>query len=737
MRRTLAVLAALAVIVVGCTSGHHRAKARFVGGAVPPLVARSTRLGSMPAAQRLSVQVLLPPGAGIQGAEAYLRGRRLQVTDLPTIGLVLVTGTVRALDAAFGVHVDRWRYPPTGETFYANGRPPTLPFPVVGIFGLDNSVHPRPAALPCRLLFCPGVTAAQLRTAYQATRPGLDGSGQRVAIFAGSGVNMNDIHTFDQYNGLPDPQINVNSFTGPLVLPPAPNTGYNAPVPFAGPDIGPQGGGTEQEADLDIETVHAMAPAAAIDLYEMDIKNAPDASVGLFLIAAAWYHEQIASISFGFCESDLGAAAPQYADLTRRIVTQYHLSVFAASGDSGRYCVGNDGNHIGVNYPASDPSVTAVGGTHLDLTSSNTLNSEQAWDQPDKDWQDTGLPTASGGGPAPTPPEQPEYPYLVLPYTRNSFPRPTWQTGTGLPAGTQRMIPDVAADADSESALSDYAIGTWTTSGGTSQAAPTWAAVAARYDQAAAAAHATPLGFANPLLYRLATTSDRPLFDVTTDQNSGPDLASSAGPGWDRGTGLGSPNADVIVTEGLRLSAAATVAYTDLHTIDWSAVTLPAGTCGARAAFPLHGAQATISTDRFPGFPQVAVLAIVHDADPGAPPGYFGGLAFGDLEGTGHADAILRVTCMTTAVGATGSSALADMLVVFSGAGGVHPLGWLGAAAPATNGAPQFVQAGLAPGRVTATEQFYNAGDPTAAPSGHRTDTWIWAGGRFWLQGRR
>ncbi|HJP77479.1 MAG TPA: S53 family peptidase, partial [Pseudonocardiaceae bacterium] len=714
-RSAVAALAVVALAATACTEGH-RGAARIAAGAVSPLVARSTRIAPLPATQRLSVQVLLPPGTNPQPAQSYLRGQHLQINAMPAIGLLLATGTVHNIDTAFGVQLDQWAYRPTGEHFYANAQRPTLPFPTAGIFGLDNAVRPRPASLPCRLVFCPGITAAQLRTAYNATKPGIDGTGQRVAIFAGSGVNMDDIHAFDQYNGLSDPQINVNSFTGTLVLPPTPSTSYKAPVPFAGPDIGPQGGGSEQEADLDIEAVHAMAPGAVIDLYEFNTNAAPDASIGLFLIAAAWYHEQTASISYGFCESDLGAAAGQYADLTARIVTQYHLSVFAATGDTGRSCVSNTGsNHVGVNYPASDPSVTAVGGTHLDLTTSNTLNSEQAWDQPGQDWNNTGLPIASGGG-------------------SSSFARPAWQAGPGVPTGTGRMIPDVAADADADSGLSTHETGAWTTGNGTSQATPIWAAVAARYDQAAAAAHAPSLGFANPLLYKIATRTDQPVFDVTTDQNGGPDLAAHAGPGWDAATGLGSPNADQFITDGLQLTTPpAPVAYTNLHTIDWSAVTLPAGTCGAQAPFALHGSQATVDSKSFPGFPRVHVFAIVHDADPGAPAGYFSGLAFGDLEGSGHDDAVLRVTCMTTGIGATGSSALADLLVVFSGTGGTHPLGWLATTAPTTYGTPYFTQARLTHDVVTATEQYYNQGDTTAAPSGRRTDTWTWTGTRFQL----
>ena len=295
----------------------------------------------------------------------------------------------------------------------------------------------------------------------------------------------------------------------------------------------------EFETEMDIEAVLSIAPKAAIHVYELAGSTDLGTGFDIFLVAVALFGEHIASISAGFCESDLGDSRPGYADLYKRIVETYDVSVFAASGDSGKICpsVVSD-SKTETNYPASDPSVTAVGGTHLDLQSDDTMNSEQAWD-PGVNWTGTNTPEASGGG-------------------TSSFARPSWQIGPGVPPGTQRVVPDVAADADGESGLTVYAYNPNPSSkkdesiagSGTSLAAPLWAGFAALYNQYAQGHGAPLLGLANPMLYRLAVQADHHLFDVIVDQNGGDELAGHAGPGWDMATGLGSFNAYALVHDG-------------------------------------------------------------------------------------------------------------------------------------------------------------------------------------------
>jgi kumamolisin len=183
------------------------------------------------------------------------------------------------------------------------------------------------------------------------------------------------------------------------------------------------------------------------------------------------------------------------------------VALFAASGDYGDHpCPTSPA--VGTVYPASDPDVTAVGGTDLTLTSSGAYAGETAW-------------SGSGGG-----------------YSKD-FPRPSWQTGS--PIFTKyRNIPDVAFDADPRTGVAVYFQGQWAEVGGTSLGAPSWAAIwtlATQYHQQRTG---KILGYPNPLLYGLANSAKRTavFHDVTTGSNG----TYQAGPGWDFVTGWGSPN---------------------------------------------------------------------------------------------------------------------------------------------------------------------------------------------------
>ncbi len=536
------VLVAAGLFVVrwtrrGSSSGVASSSSTLALG-VSPAVAHSDRLGELPADQQMTVRILLRSSNERQAAEDFLRAHGLTVTTIPTLDFLIVSGPVRDVNAAFGVHLYEWHNRTTGEDFYANEKPATLPFGVAAVFGLDDSARAQP--LRTRQSFgSSGLSAEQLRRAYNAQsllESGTDGSGQTVAIYAQGGFSKDNVDHFADDNGLAHPTVYVTNLSGALtwlsltkIQPP---TGVNG-------SFSPSHDLPQAETEMDIEAVHSIAPMAAIHVYELATNTDLGSGFDIFLVAVALYGEHIASISAGFCESDLGASQPGYADLYKRIVETYDVSVFAASGDSGTVCPGAvSGSKTETNYPASDPSVTAVGGTHLDLKSDDTMNSEQAWDLPDVNWVPTNTPEASGGG-------------------ASGFARPPWQIGPGVPRGTQRLVPDVAADADIESGLRVHAYRPSTkndesyANGGTSLAAPLWAGFAALFNQYAQEHGAPLLGLANPMLYRLAGQGDRPLFDVIVDQNGGGDLAGHAGTGWDGGTGLGSFNAYALVHDGV------------------------------------------------------------------------------------------------------------------------------------------------------------------------------------------
>ena len=157
---------------------------------------------------------------------------------------------------------------------------------------------------------------------------------------------------------------------------------------------------------------------------------------------------------------------------------------------------------------------------------------ETAWNIPPS----AGGPAAGGGG-----------------FSR-LFPRPAYQDGiAGI--GATRGVPDVAADADHRTGMAiafsgggkDYIL---LGGGGTSVAAPLWAAVIALADQYAG----RDLGFVNPALYRIGRSAyyHQAFHDVTTGTNTVTFPTQTitgyqAAPGWDPVTGWGSPNAQVLV----------------------------------------------------------------------------------------------------------------------------------------------------------------------------------------------
>jgi len=204
------------------------------------------------------------------------------------------------------------------------------------------------------------------------------------------------------------------------------------------------------------------------------------------------------------------------------------ITVLAASGDTGATNDELDGETLYPNrvvgWPASDPLVTAVGGTMLDLDANgNRL-------EPDTVWND-GF-GAGGGG------------------VSSVFSRPFYQFGVRGIVGDARGIPDVSMSAAVNGGVDLYLsfAGTespgvsdpgWYIFGGTSEASPLFAGIVAIADQIAG----HRLGLINPSLYAIA---DRPwsgITDITTGNNTFAGVTGyDAGPGYDLASGLGTSN---------------------------------------------------------------------------------------------------------------------------------------------------------------------------------------------------
>lgn len=408
---------------------------------------------------------------------------------------------------------------------------------LVDVIPLNKYAHPYSKVLPA----CPislkvprCYSPLQMRQAYHIQPlidAGITGKGQTIVIidFYQSPNIRHDLHLFDQLFGLKDPHLTIY----------APD-GYG---PFNAND--PSKAIYTYETDLDVEWAHAIAPDADIALV---LSRTP---AGPYVYSATKFAIQnnlgsVISQSFGAAETSF----------TTKYVTDLHalfeqaraqgISVLAASGDSGTFgpisAKGIPNKIISlspsVNYPASDPLVTGVGGTSLLFPTTAGQAKEKVW---------SNVSGATGGG-----------------FSR-IFTRPAYQDGIA-DIGATRGVPDIAYDADPKSGV-PVVISlkanqpTIVPIGGTSAGTPQWAGIIALGNQIAKGR----LGFLNPALYTLAKNEfvyHRIFRDIVTGNNNftlkGPEnipiLGYSAHNGWDAATGLGTPIAAQLLKELININ---------------------------------------------------------------------------------------------------------------------------------------------------------------------------------------
>jgi kumamolisin len=464
--------------------------------------------------------------------EQTLRAADLTITgSSPDHLLLRAQGTVRQVERLFGVSIHDYQTA-DGHRFYAPTSaphlPPTLAGAVTAVLGLEDLSLARPTDYLQRAQAGGGFTPTDLARAYDLQplhQTGLNGSGQTIAFAEIDTFNQQDIDTYDHAFGLT---------TSPVAV-----------VPVGGGASPPD---KVSETTLDIEVAHAVAPQAHLIAYEGGSDTA--SLVQLFDQIVTDHRAQVISISLGVCERYLldpnqaphdlqdgltasGQSFFHALDTTFREADALGISVLVATGDTGAYgCNAFDpSDHtIGPSAPATSAYVTAVGGTALFTNADGSYGHEAGWEGP--------LEGAGGGG------------GLSL-----QEPRPSWQTGPGVSnqySNTMRQVPDVSADADP---LTGYAVydstsscrgqDCWAVVGGTSAAAPFWAGLIALSNEAGAQHGLHPAGFLNPALYRLGSgaASPAPYHDITT----GGDLYYQATPGWDYGTGWGSPDGNAFV----------------------------------------------------------------------------------------------------------------------------------------------------------------------------------------------
>jgi hypothetical protein len=341
----------------------------------------------------------------------------------------------------------------------------------------------------------------------------------------------------------------------------------HARISYVHVDGGAGTGAGSDEAALDIENLIGLAPRARVLVYQGPNARSGLPGSGPYDVFSAIVNQdraRVVSVSWGQCEAQLGPAAQQAESVLFQQAAVQGQTIVAAAGDNGSEDCDTGGPNsstgLAVDDPAGQPQVIGVGGTTL--LAAGPPPSETVWNS------GSSGPGAGGGGVSDWPmgPDQLDTPGFL--HVRQAAAR---GPECNVPRGHYcREVPDVSADADPATGYEIYWNGAdtvpepsgWQALGGTSAAAPVWAALFTLADASPACA-STPLGFAGPALYRAAAGDYRGDFhDVTTGEN---DLTGTnggrwpAGRGYDLASGLGTPDAAPLArdlcADSIRLSA--------------------------------------------------------------------------------------------------------------------------------------------------------------------------------------
>ncbi len=503
-----AVSVAAALFAAGCRSAP--AADAHIDGPYGDLLASSTDLG--PARdEHVQLTAALHESRRPERLFAWSDDHGLSVRWRDGDAWAVVEGPAAAVSAAFDIEVHDYRGQ-RGQVFYAAPEQPAVPDAVqteVAELGRVLSYTPhresRPPFFPAEVPEQGLSPDAVLRTYnIQTLRDAGDtGEGATVVVFAFDGFDQADL---DSYSAT----FNLPRFTPELV----------GEMPKA----------RRGEATMDLEVIHAIAPAAKTVLVNarptVEGDGAYQKIAQMMEDADRRYPGAVWSFSIGWgCDKLITAAdlVPVRAALAR--AESNGTTAFDASGDlAGLECKGGQewsspphADNVGLDAVASMPEMTNVGGTTLSTDDTGGWLAEQAW-------FDAPLSQGTAGG------------------VSALFDRPAWQGPMTFNPGTKkRLTPDISAVADPFTGLKLVFNGQLIVGGGTSQAAPLWAGITAVMNQYLAENGGRQVGEINPLLYRIAEGSRLPAFrDIVLGGNA----VASAGPGYDLVTGLGTPDVE-------------------------------------------------------------------------------------------------------------------------------------------------------------------------------------------------
>ena len=499
----------------------------------------------------------LPLQADYDAIVAWLEGEGFTITQHdPSRLIVYASGTLDKIQAS--LQTTLVNVTSEGTLYHAAVAAPSLPFsiatPVLGINGLQPFRHRRtqPVLAP-QTANKPPYLVSEILTAYNGKNLGVTGANQKIAILIDTTAKDTDMTAFWAANGISQSltnieKINVNGGTLPAV---------------------------SGEETLDEQWTSGIAPGAKIRVYASRTLSDADLDKCFQRIindlpTQPQLHQL--SISLGLGETySTSAQLTTDAQLLASIASG-GVSIFVSSGDNGSTpsSAGDSTGPLQVEYYSSDVSVTSVGGTSLNVNSTTgQRTSETAW-------------SGSGGG------------------VSGQFARPSWQTGTGVPAGTKRVTPDVCFAADPNTGAYVYLNGSVNQYGGTSWSAPSWAGICALINEARANAGKPPLGLLNPSLYPLIGTSN--FIDITSGSNA---LGTNAGgkysavAGYDQVTGIGSPNIANLLTTlvGQATPAPIVTSFTPTSGVQNTSVVITGSNFSSATAVTFNGTSTTFTVN--------------------------------------------------------------------------------------------------------------------------------------------
>lgn len=482
--------------------------ASLIGGPYGRLLAESVDLGPARFDRVQLTAALSRPDRPVELTD-WANAHGLSVRWRDGDAWAIIEGAPPTVADAFGVAIHDYRGR-RGDTFYASPQQPEVPPATRGeVVGLGRILSYTPfresrPPTPPRDVPDGGLLPTQLLSAYNVrplTDQGYTGKGATVVVFSFDGFAQEDMDSFADWFDLP---------------------------PFTPQVIGGMPSQRNGESTMDLQMIHAVAPDAKLVM----VNARPTVEGGatyeklgrLMQSVDRQFPGAIWSFSIGWgCDRLLTAAdlAPVRSALAA--AHRNGTTGFDATGDlAGLECRGGQTwsdppspDDVGVDAVASIPEMTAVGGTTLSTDSTGGWLAEQAW-------YDVPLTQGTAGG------------------ASQLFARPSWQNvNSNAGPADRRLVPDIAAVADPFTGVKFVFGQQVVVGGGTSQAAPIWAGLAAVINQLLDAGGLAPLGDFNPLLYAVATGAAVPGF---RDIELGGNAISPGGAGYDMVTGLGSPN---------------------------------------------------------------------------------------------------------------------------------------------------------------------------------------------------